>query len=51
MPPDFPVLTELFVPSDSDVPADDDRPRVSERECVTLFEKNDYAAIRVRPGN
>jgi hypothetical protein len=32
------VFTELFVPSDSDVPRDDDRPRLSDVPRDVLFE-------------
>ena len=36
---DLPVLTELLVPSFSDVPVDDDRPRLSDLDCDELRER------------
>jgi hypothetical protein len=35
-PHDFPVLVELFVPSVSEVPVEDDRPRLSDCERAVL---------------
>ena len=47
----LPLLTELFVPSDSDVPVDDERPRVSDSDrdmlCETLSDSR--CAVARRP--
>src|ERR1039458_6936301 len=39
LPPDVPDVTELFVPSDSETPVDDDRPWLSDCDVLSLSDR------------